>query len=115
MRVVANQLIGTYGYDYRNLRSRKTSASGTTVFSRDLGGRIIAESDGSGGTLRTYVWDDGYQPIAQIDNIGGTERITYLHTDPLGTPVLGTDSTGKIVWKASQDPFGAGVLARVEN
>jgi YD repeat-containing protein len=100
--------VGTYSYDFRNLRSRKTSAAATTVFSRDFGGRIIAESDGSGGTLRTYIWDDGYQPIAQIDNIAGTERITYLHTDPLGTPVLGTDSTGKIVWKAPADPFGAG-------
>jgi len=71
-------------------------------------GRIIAESDNSGGTLRTYIWDDGYQPVAQIDNVSGAERVTYLHTDPLGTPVLGTDSAGKIVWKAPVDPFGAG-------
>lgn len=34
------------------------------------------------------------------------ERVFFYHTDPAGTPLAMTDSTGKVVWKADYKPFG---------
>ncbi|KAF5304315.1 hypothetical protein FQR65_LT08007 [Abscondita terminalis] len=33
--------------------------------------------------------------------------VHYLHTDHLGTPMLGTDKQGAIAWKAVREAFGA--------
>jgi len=37
---------------------------------------------------------------------GATEAIFFYHTDHVGTPLMMTDSTGKVVWKAESLPFG---------
>lgn len=34
------------------------------------------------------------------------EQVFFYHTDPAGTPLAMTDSTGKVVWKADYRPFG---------
>lgn len=34
------------------------------------------------------------------------EQVFFYHTDPAGTPLAMTDSTGKVVWKADYKPFG---------
>lgn len=36
----------------------------------------------------------------------GAEQVFFYHTDPAGTPLAMTDSTGKVVWKADYKPFG---------
>jgi uncharacterized protein RhaS with RHS repeats len=33
-------------------------------------------------------------------------NVTFYHTDPAGTPLAMSDSTGAIVWKADYKPFG---------
>ena len=92
----------TYTYRFDGLRSSKTVGGTTTFFHYDLDGRLIAESDaGTGVTLREYVWDEAV-PVAQIQ-AGVT---TYLHTDHLGTPLLGTNSAGTQVWAWDSDAFG---------
>lgn len=35
-----------------------------------------------------------------------TEQVFYYHTDPTGTPLSMTNSTGTVVWKADYKPFG---------
>lgn len=86
--------------------------------------------------LRDYVWDD-MTPVAQIDghskvisnriwswlrDIPGmhwhddddhavaSERISYLHTDGMGTPRLATNDKQQIVWRWNADAFGVGCL-----
>jgi RHS repeat-associated protein len=54
-----------------------------------------------------YVWFAG-QPLAQIDNATGA--VDWYFNDHLGTPILQTDTTGRIVWRAEYDPYGT-VLA----
>ena len=54
-----------------------------------------------------YVWFGG-QPLAQIDNATGA--IDWYFNDHLGTPILQTDTTGRVVWRAEYDPYGT-VLA----
>jgi len=34
------------------------------------------------------------------------DQVYYYHTDPAGTPLSMTDSTGTVVWKADYKPFG---------
>jgi len=34
------------------------------------------------------------------------EKITYYHTDGLGSPVAGTDESGNLLWKEDYKPFG---------
>ncbi len=51
------------------------------------------------------------QRVATIGGLSGltgspTEAIFYYHTDHLGTPIMMTDSTGQVVWKAEYLPFG---------
>jgi len=37
---------------------------------------------------------------------GPSERILYIHTDHLGTPLLLTDANQQVVWRATAEPFG---------
>lgn len=82
--------------------------------------------------LRDYVWDDT-SPVAQIDghsevisnriwswlrdipgihrhddddHVAALERISYLHTDAMGTPRLATNDKQQVVWRWNADAFG---------
>jgi len=100
-------LIATYTYNYQGQRTRKVTASGTTVYHYDLNGSLISETDELGTPIRDVVYRKTV-PIAQID-VGLTEFITYLHSDHLGTPRRGTDENGIVVWSWDSDAFGAAV------
>ncbi|CAG0938909.1 putative deoxyribonuclease RhsB [Gammaproteobacteria bacterium] len=69
-------------------------------------------SENNSRTETDIVWLDG-QPVAQFldsyDAQGiyqGTE-VTYLHTDQLGTPRLGTDENQVITWRWQSEAFGS--------
>ena len=34
------------------------------------------------------------------------EKVYFYHTDPAGTPLIMTDASGNVVWKADYKPFG---------
>jgi RHS repeat-associated protein len=51
-----------------------------------------------------YIWFAG-KPVAQVDLATNTTHWTF--TDHLGTPILQTDATGTIDWRAEYEPFGA--------
>jgi RHS protein len=60
-----------------------------------------------------WVWLDG-EPVAQFedsyDALGvyvGT-NVTYLHSDHLGTPRVGTDQARQVTWRYKSDAFGNG-------
>jgi len=40
-------------------------------------------------------------------SIHAAERITYYHTDALGSPVAATDQQGNVVWRETYEPYGA--------
>ena len=100
-RLVTANGNASYTYRHDGLRASKTVNGVTTFFHYDLDGRLIAETDAAGATLREYVWDDAV-PVAQIQ----AGVITYFHTDQLGTPRLGTNSAGAQVWAWDSDAFG---------
>ncbi len=39
-------------------------------------------------------------------NVFAGEKVYFYHTDPAGTPLAMTDSSGNVVWKADYRPFG---------
>lgn len=44
--------------------------------------------------------------ILWAGSVLAAEQVFFYHTDPAGTPLAMTDSTGKVVWKADYKPFG---------
>ncbi len=101
-------LLATYTYNAQGQRTRKTTPTATTVYHYDPAGNLITETTNSGTSIRAYVHFDR-MPVAQIDRVksGGTttDVPTYLYTDHLGTPRLGTNSQGTITWRNDGDAF----------
>lgn len=50
-----------------------------------------------------YVWFGGV-PVAQMDVATG--NVDWYFTDHLGTPLLQTDASANIVWRAEHEPYG---------
>ena len=102
----AETAAGTTRYRYNALGLR-TYKEGLTnvVFHYDAGGRLLAETTPEGSLIRSYVWF-GDEPLAQVDGPLHAETPTYLHTDHLATPRLGTDPAGIPVWRWESPAFG---------
>lgn len=76
----------------------------TTHYVYGTGGLLSGEYDEAGNAIREYVYLNG-EPLAQIN---ADNSITYLHTDHLGTPRIGSDANGVQVWAWDSDAFGVG-------
>ncbi len=100
---VSGTTVGTYTYDMQNRRTKKLAAS-TSYYVYGLNGLLYGEYNSSGALIREYIYLNG-QPLAQVDT-GSPEFVTYLHTDHLGTPRFGTNSSGTQVWAMVNDAFG---------
>ena len=83
------------------LRVKKATAVGTTLFSHDLAGHVLAESTGGGGTPVEYVYANGV-PVAQFR---GADAY-YYHVDHLGVPSVMTDGSRREVWRSGDLPYG---------
>jgi hypothetical protein len=46
--------------------------------------------------------------LLSAQSLFAAEQVFFYHTDPAGTPLAMTDSTGMVVWKADYKPFGEG-------
>jgi RHS repeat-associated protein len=56
-----------------------------------------------------YLFYFAGRPVAQLTRPqvgGGTDKLLYLTTDHLGTPIQATDTAGAVVWQGGLDPFG---------
>ncbi|MBK6895491.1 MAG: RHS repeat protein [Alphaproteobacteria bacterium] len=96
---------GTYTSNFNKQRSKKVTSLNTYNYIYGLDGLLYGEYDNSGNLIREYVWLHG-EPLAQIDKSGGTETVTYLHTDHLATPRYGTNTAGSTVWTWDSGAFG---------
>ena len=59
-------------------------------------------------TLNARVTDANGQAatVARVITLNPAVKITYYHTDPLGSPVLATDAAGNAVWREGYGAFG---------
>lgn len=95
----------TYSYDADHARTLKKSASGSsTTYVGDIYQKRVAAS----GATR-HVFDVG--DFAQVEwpetgGVIGTPKVSYLHTDHLGTPETVTGAAGAVVERMKHDPFG---------
>ena len=101
-----DELKATYTYNTFGQRTRKVTATGTTVYHYDLNGQLISETQTDGRLIRDYIRVNG---IARVQ-IDAGERLSYLHSDHLDTPRLATDSRGIIVWRWEGEAFGGAAV-----
>jgi RHS repeat-associated protein len=112
-----------YRYDPLGRRISKELKEGQTTkviyfFYSDTG--LLGETNEQGQMTRAYAFDSqkseqglwSTDPIWQVDVIAakltnGNSIAHYLHTDHLGTPVLGTSKQGEATWKAVAEAFGS--------
>ncbi len=92
---------GQYVYNHQRQRTRKY-ANTTTVYHYDQQGNLINETTAQGDLIKAYVYLSS-TPIAQID---GNNAITYLYTDHLGTPRIGTSHAQTKTWEWGNEPYG---------
>tara|TARA_R110002095_G_scaffold77366_2_gene66420 strand:+ start:1059 stop:5732 length:4674 start_codon:yes stop_codon:yes gene_type:complete len=104
---ISSSTVGEYVYNANNLRTEKTVSSVTTHYVYGMGGLLYGEYDNSGNMIREYVYLNG-APLAQIDDVSSSDVVTYLHTDHLGTPRYGTNTSGAQLWAWDSDAFGVG-------
>lgn len=92
----------TYTYNPLGQRVLKTLANGNKEnYHYNESGQLITVLDGSGATLREYIYW-GNQQIAFINN-GATY---YVHSDHLNTPQVITNQNQQVVWMGDYEPFG---------
>jgi RHS repeat-associated protein len=98
-----------FGYDGRGVRTIERRRSGSTLttkhyaYSPELS-FLGHKAPGSKGTGIEAVWFAG-APIAQ--EVWGTHGQTkWTFTDHLGTPLLQTNSSKAVVWRAEYEPYG---------
>jgi RHS repeat-associated protein len=115
---IGTTIKGNYVYDgFERLAIREvlnTTPSGKTHFLYNEENDVIAEtSAATGASFREYIWlpgegvGGGGKPIAVIDAANtATPKTYWISTDHLDRPVIMTDSTRAIVWRAEYRPFG---------
>ena len=99
---------GVYTYDYLfRLVSRELPSVPVTLhLVHDLDGNVIAEYDATGTLLTEYIWLDD-RPVGMVADAGTlSPKVYWVHTDQLERPVMMTDDTAAVVWRASYLPFG---------
>ena len=95
--------LGEYAYNGIGQRVSKTVDGKTTYFIYDFKDNLITEADGNGSIVKEYLYRDRIR-LAMVDVSSG--GIYNFQNDPIGTPVLMTDSSGNVVWEAIYYPFG---------
>ena len=65
---------------------------------------VAAQTSGP-GTEPSATQPTGQTPQSAVA-APATERVTYIHTDALGSPILGTDAQGNVVWREDYQPYG---------
>jgi RHS repeat-associated protein len=98
-------LLARYAYNAAGERILKRTAEGVTGFLY-RGHALAAETGEDGRILRHYLHWQG-RPVAIVDLAGDRPGVYWLHGDHLGTPHAATDASGRPVWRADYQAFGA--------
>jgi RHS repeat-associated protein len=104
------ELKATYTYNAFGQRTRKVKQTDngevTFTYHYDQHGHLIGEYK-NGKPVRDYLWADA-EPLMQvkIKPNGTIGHTTWITTDHLSTPRIGTDENQVIVWKREGAAFG---------
>lgn len=100
-KVSDGSTVATYEYDYRGLRTSKTTASGTIRYHWDDQDRLVRESDASGNTIALYAYAG--DELVSIEKGGATY---YTHTNHRGDILAITDVNKNRVATYKYGPWG---------
>ena len=92
-----------YAYDALGRRAATTTREGTTRHVYDEGWQVVADIDGEGNVLASYVWGEGIDRLLAV-RIGGESY--YPLTDVQGTVWGYVDSQNSIVARWQYDAWG---------
>jgi RHS repeat-associated protein len=96
--------LATFSYDGDGKRISKLAGGVRTIYHYDKEGRLLSESDANGNAICDYIYlgtnlvGKMYEPASS--------GIYYYHTDPAGTPLAVTNTSGAVVWRGYYEPFG---------
>ncbi|MGJ8564893.1 MAG: RHS repeat-associated core domain-containing protein [Alphaproteobacteria bacterium] len=104
-RAISGLSTGTYQYD-GNMKRVKSVVDGVTIYNiYDASGSLVHIDDLGTGNKTDYVKGAGLS-LARIKKAGPVDITRYLHPDHLGSPVVGTNSSGNLAWIERYTPFG---------
>ena len=102
-----------YQYDVLNRRVSRIEGTTTNLFVYD-GNQIVADVDGFGNLLRTYVWGMGIDNLLSMTvytNGGSQAAATYFAIkDHQNTVIAMVDSSGSVVESYEYDAYGNTVI-----
>ena len=90
-----------YGYDGRGIRVSRNDGLTITHFHYSPEFHLLSFGT-PGGTPLEIVWF-GDLPVAQMES---GQPLRYTFSDHLGTPIIQTDASGTVVWRAEYEPYG---------
>ena len=91
-------------------RRVKTQEGATVRYNiYDAAGTLVQVYDAATDTRTDYVSGPN-GALARIKRTGGTESVSYIHADHLGTGRVGTDAAGTVTWEDFHTPFGESLL-----
>lgn len=95
-----------YSYDVLGRRTSRTQGTNSEIYVYD-GNQIVADLDGSGNLLRSYVWGTGIDNLLCITTHSATETNTYYAIkDHLNSVHALVNETGTIVERYEYDAWG---------
>jgi len=95
-----------YEYDVLNRRASRIEGSSTNYFVYN-GNQVVADLDGSGNLLRTYVWGTGIDNLLSMTTYGATATNRYYAIkDHQNTVLALVDATGSVVESYEYDAYG---------
>jgi YD repeat-containing protein len=103
-------LIVAQGYDGNGVTVKHKENSLSTYYVRSsVLGQVVAELDGAGAWKRGYVYDSGGGLLATRDTgaLNNTQRVEWIHSDPITGNQRRTDSAGTYTGGVEVDPMGA--------
>jgi len=103
--------LASYGYDGDGMRVTKTTWK-TIVYHYDKDGRTLSETDSSGNLIADNIYLNG-KLVAKAE----PSSLYFYHTDPAGTPLAMTNTSGTVIWKTDYKPFGEedSITGTIEN
>jgi len=100
---------GTYVYDGHKRRVKQVVSGETRYSVYDVSGGLVGvDQVGAGPT--EYIRASGMT----LARVAGAS-VTWLHPDHLGSAVAGTGTTGSVVWRESEQPFGEDWVSAAAN
>ena len=104
--ITSNNLKTTYAYDYKNQMITTNNGISTTIYPTKY---YNEERNKNGKVINTtkHIFDNNGNVVASINGKGLNAKVSYIHTDHLGSTTHITDTAGQITETNEYYPYGS--------